>query len=266
MSAEALNDSLVYERIGDDPDANPSRFRFRLKDDLGVADSDGLRRNELRLKVNNLRKLMLSRLDGVAVRAFSVSIDVGGKVDTAPHKYYALDNLREDMPSLIRNLRRITLNGARDLQDGDLVLEREIVLDEGLRDEKGNPIMERKISCADFNDALQSKMPSATFVNDEYIATLVRERGDQEVRLTLRLLLDERTGFVEAGKNREDADPLTVIPIDSQHSPVIRCAMHEDDAAENVIVEIETNGAISPDEAVKEALARLQYQHVFLEG
>ena len=94
MSAGMTDSSnLPYEQTGEGPSAYTARFRF--SGDLGVAD------------VNELRRIMLSELGGIAIRAFALKVKVGEKAEeTVLHRYCAIGNVREDVAMLIRNLKR----------------------------------------------------------------------------------------------------------------------------------------------------------------
>ena len=234
MSAEALNNNPPYDRMGDNPNANPARFRFAADSGLDIAN------------INELRRIMLSDLAGIAIRAFGLKIRVGEKEEVVLHRYCAVDNLREDMATLIRNLRRAVIAGDRyksGTSDGE-----EYVFESS---DFGVHETELVIDCG----KLFEKNPAVRFVDDGHpIMTLVRETNAQNITLRLKLFFDDRPGFVEAKDNKFETDSFDVIPIDAQHSPVTRCAIHEDETTNCVLAEIETNGAIAPEEALNNAL------------
>jgi len=233
MSAESPDSgNLPYEHMGDGPGANTARFRF--KSDLDIAD------------VNELRRIMLGELGGIAIRAFGIKVNVGGKgEETILHRYCAIDNVREDTATLIRNLRHVVVENAR-YKPGTAYGE-EYVFDASDFDEDET---ELEVDCG----KLVEKNPAVRFVNENQpVMTLVRETCDQDIELTLRLFFDDKPGFQSFEENEYPSDSFDVIPIDAQHSPVIRCAFHKDEASRCVLAEIETNGAMTPEDALKNA-------------
>ena len=75
-------------------------------------------------------------------------------------------------------------------------------------------------------------------------------------------------GYVSYEGNKRDSDPIGIIHVDSLFSPVRRCAklveacrvgQHTD--YDRLVLEIETNGALSPRDAVVQA-ANIINQHM----
>ena len=98
---------------------------------------------------------------------------------------------------------------------------------------------------------------------EKHIATL-NEGG----HLTMSMRIGYGRGYVSYEGNKRDNDPIGVIHVDSLYSPVRRCAklveacrvgQHTD--YDRLVLEIETNGAISPREAVVQA-ANIINQHM----
>lgn len=239
MSAGMTDSSnLPYEQTGEGPSAYTARFRF--SSDLGVAD------------VNELRRIMLSELGGIAIRAFALKVKVGEKAEeTVLHRYCAIGNVREDVAMLIRNLRHIVVKNST--YKPRTVYGEEYSFDSSDFEEGGT---ELEIDCG----KLVVKNPAVRFVNEgQPVMTLVREADDQDVVLTLMLFFDDRPGFTDAKENEVESDSFDVIAIDSQHSPVLRCAFHEDEASGRILAEVETNGAITPEDALKNAFLQSQY-------
>ena len=98
---------------------------------------------------------------------------------------------------------------------------------------------------------------------DHHIATLT-EGG----HLTMSMRIGYGRGYVSYENNKRDNDPIGVIHVDSLFSPVRRCAklveacrvgQHTD--YDRLVLEIETNGAITPRDAVVQA-ANIINQHM----
>lgn len=98
---------------------------------------------------------------------------------------------------------------------------------------------------------------------EQHIATL-NEGG----HLTMSMRIGYGRGYVSYEANKRDNDPIGVIHVDSLYSPVRRCAklveacrvgQHTD--YDRLVLEIETNGAVSPRDAVVQA-ANIINQHM----
>lgn len=90
---------------------------------------------------------------------------------------------------------------------------------------------------------------------DAYVATL-----DDGGRLEMRLTIRRGRGYVSADDNKRPGTPLGVIPVDSIFSPVTRVAYSVEPARvgqrtdyDRLTLEVETNGAVEPDAAVRRA-------------
>ena len=86
--------------------------------------------------------------------------------------------------------------------------------------------------------------------------------------LTMRMRIGVGRGYVSGEDNERENDPIGIIHVDSLYSPVRRCAKaveacrvgrHTD--YDRLVLEVETNGAISPRDAVVEA-ANIINQHM----
>lgn len=224
-------DKLQYEIIGNRRRQNSAIFMLEPETGLSMADANGL------------RKILLNDLGGVAVRAFGLTVETADGSEKATHRYCSVGHVFEDMAELIRNLRKITVKEAPDSFGQSLGVK--YVFDSADFEDGGLLL---PISA----ESLQAKNPAVSFANgDSRILALVREASDQYIRLVIRLFFAEGVGFVEADGNRVSGDPIGVIPIESQHSPVVRCAIRDDDGV--VRMEIETNGSITPESALRNA-------------
>jgi DNA-directed RNA polymerase subunit alpha len=90
---------------------------------------------------------------------------------------------------------------------------------------------------------------------DVHIATL-----DKKTKLELYLTIGRGRGYRPAEDNKSADQPIGVIPIDSIFSPVRRVAYNVEPARvgqrtdyDKLVLDIETNGAIDPQSALREA-------------
>jgi len=91
--------------------------------------------------------------------------------------------------------------------------------------------------------------------HDLHIATLGRG-----ATLELQLVVQRGVGYVSAERNKNPRDPIGVIPVDSIFSPVRRVSYTVENTRveqmtdrDRLILDVETNGSISPREAVASA-------------
>ena len=173
---------------------------------------------------NALRRVLLSSIEGAAVTAV--------RVEGVLHEFSSLTGVVEDMTDVVLNLKQIPfkLHG-----EGPKTLYLE----------KNGPGV---VTAADFEQDSEIEIldPSA------HIATLSKEGS-----LKLEARLKRGRGYQVADRNADSDLPLGYIPIDSIHSPVRRVNYHVEGARvgqmtdyDRLILEVWTNGAVSPQEAV----------------
>jgi DNA-directed RNA polymerase subunit alpha len=98
---------------------------------------------------------------------------------------------------------------------------------------------------------------------DLHIATL-----DKEAVLDMELVVKQGRGYVPAERNKEEGLPIGVIAVDSIFSPVKRVNVHVENARvgrvtdyDKLVLEIWTDGSVTPQEALSSAAAILR-EHV----
>jgi DNA-directed RNA polymerase subunit alpha len=90
---------------------------------------------------------------------------------------------------------------------------------------------------------------------------------DEGASIRMELTVNTGKGYVPAEKNRPDDAPIGLIAVDSLYSPVKRVAYRVDNTREGqvldydkLIIEVETNGALRPEDAIAYAARILQDQ------
>ncbi|HEU4520783.1 MAG TPA: DNA-directed RNA polymerase subunit alpha [Thermoanaerobaculia bacterium] len=173
---------------------------------------------------NALRRVLLSSIEGAAVTAV--------RVEGVLHEFSSLTGVVEDMTDVVLNLKQVPfkLHG-----EGPKTLYLE----------KSGPGV---VTAADFEDDPDIEVLDPT----AHIATLSKEGT-----LKLEARLKRGRGYQVADRNADSDLPLGYIPIDSIHSPVRRVNYHVEGARvgqmtdyDRLILEVWTNGAVSPQEAV----------------
>ncbi len=177
---------------------------------------------------NALRRVLLSSLEGAAVSSV--------KIEGVSHEFSTLPGLKEDVTDVILNLKGIIcrLHGEPDEVQVRLV-----------KDKPG------KVVAADIDVPAELEILNP----DHYIASLSGS-GAIEMTLTIR----RGTGYVSADGNKGPETVIGVMPIDSIFSPIKRVSYIVESARvgqrtdyDKLIVDVVTNGAITPEEALRQA-------------
>lgn len=203
-------------------DAGPNRRQFAIGPlEPGFGHTIG----------NSLRRTLLSSIPGAAVTEV--------RFDDALHEFATLPGVTEDITDIILNLKdlilvvhsrgpvtmRLDAKGPGDVTAGDIVIGSEV--------EIKNP--------------------------DLHIATL-NDKG----RLRVDITAGRGRGYVSAERNKTSTD-IGVIPVDSIYSPVRRVAFSVEDTRvaqstdyDRLLLEVETDGSITPEDALASAGATLR--------
>ena len=176
---------------------------------------------------NALRRSLLSAIEGAAITAV--------RIDGALHEFSSLEGVVEDVTDIILNLKQVPLRSF----DGTT---RVITLD------VSGP---REVTAADFNGD-----PSVEIRDPKSKVATLNERG----RLSLEAQVKNGRGYVGADLNLDESMGIGWIPLDSVHSPVKRVNYRVEAARlgrttdyERLIVEVWTDGTVTPEEGVSRA-------------
>ena len=173
---------------------------------------------------NALRRVLLSSIEGAAITAV--------KIEGVLHEFSSLPGVVEDVTDIILNLKQIPIKMHTN-EEKILTLDVE---------RKG------KVTAADLqgDSSIEILDPAAP------IATL-SENG----RLQAEMRVSIGRGYVSADKNFDEDMGIGYIPIDSVHSPVRRVNYHVEAARigqatdyDRLVLEVWTNGTVSPTDAV----------------
>ena len=193
---------------------------------------------------NALRRVLLSSLSGSAI----VEVEIEGVL----HEYSSLEGVQEDIVDILLNLKGVALRaGAR--KDAILTLKKQgpgVVTAGDISSEHG----------------LEVANP------DHVIATLTKG-----VEMTMRLKIGFGRGYQPAVARVSNAErPIGVMSIDANFSPILRVTYAVESARveqrtdlDRLVMDIETNGVIEPESALREAARILQDQlsvFVVMEG
>ncbi len=183
---------------------------------------------------NSLRRVLLSSINGAAI--------VAVRIQGVDHEFSTVAGCKEDVTDIILNLKQVNL---RYLGESDATLKLEA---------KG----ERVVRAGD----IQTDGDVEILNPDQIIATL-----DNEGHLAMEMIVRHGRGYVSADGNRTENLPLGMIAIDSIFAPVRRVAYNVSNARvgqmtdyDRLTLEVWTNGAVRPDDAVAYAAKILKEQ------
>jgi DNA-directed RNA polymerase subunit alpha len=178
---------------------------------------------------NSLRRILLSSLEGAAVTHI--------KIKGAEHEFSSLPGVMEDVSEIILNVKSLIVR-----LDADEPKEMKLI------GKKAGPVTAGMIE-AD---------PSITLVNPDHVLATLTE----DVPFEMTLTVNKGRGYVTASENIEDAEEqeIGLIAVDSLYSPVTRVRYATEDARvgqktdyDRLILEVWTNGTVSPEMALVEA-------------
>ena len=183
---------------------------------------------------NALRRVLLSSLQGAAVTAI--------QIDGVVHEFSSLEGVREDVVDIVLNIKQLALR----------------------MHAEGPKRMTLKATGPGVVTAGQIEVPSDIEVlnPDHVLCTL-----DDGATVRMEFTVNNGKGYVPAERNRPEDAPIGLIAVDSLYSPVKRVAYRVEPTRQGqsldydkLIMEVETNGAISPVDAVAFAARILQDQ------
>ncbi len=184
---------------------------------------------------NSLRRILLSSIEGAAITAV--------RIEGVAHEFSPIPDVVEDATDIILNLKQIPFK-----------MSGEGVKTVTLSASSAGQVLSGQIQTDADVEVLDRDMPIAT----------VSERG----KLSIEMRLRRGRGYVAAERNFDDDLPLGYIPIDSVHSPVRKVNFSVEAARmgqmtdfDKLTLEVWTNGAISPQDAVGQA-AKLLKDHM----
>jgi DNA-directed RNA polymerase subunit alpha len=174
-----------------------------------------------------LRRVLLSSIEGAAITSV--------RIDGVAHEFSPIPGVVEDATDIILNLKQVPF---KMIGEGTRIAR--------LKVDKPGQVLSGQIETDQDVEVLDRNMPIAT----------VGEGG----KLNIEMRLKTGRGYVSADRNYDEDLPLGYIPIDSVHSPVRKVNFTVEAARlgqmtdyDKLTIEVWTNGAISPQDAIGQA-------------
>ena len=182
---------------------------------------------------NSLRRVLLSSLEGAAITSI--------KIDGAMHEFATVDGVVEDVTDIVLNLKKVLLQAALARPADPLALR-----------QQGGRSHRRR----------HPAQPDVELVNPtQHICTL-----DKKKKFETELEVKVGRGFLPGDENKKPNQAIGVIAIDSLFSPVTRVNYAVENARvgqrtdyDKLVLEVWTDGRITPDDALTQSSAILQH-------
>lgn len=182
---------------------------------------------------NSIRRVLLSSLEGAAITSV--------KIDGAMHEFTTVDGVVEDVTDIVLNLKKVLFKCH--------VREPQTLL---LSINKEGAVLAGDIQLNQNTELVNPK---------QLICTL-----DKKKKIEMELEIKVGRGFCPGDENKKVDQPIGVIAIDSLFSPVTRVRYAVENARvgqrtdyDRLVLEVWTDGRISPDDALTQASAILQH-------
>lgn len=184
---------------------------------------------------NAMRRVLMSSLQGAAVTHIM-------RLEGVLHEFSTIPGVVEDTTEIVLNLKQLNL---RLHTDKPKILKLDV---------KG----ERVVTAENIQED-----PEVEILNPElHIATLT----EKSARLSMELRVEKGRGYVPADRHRLAEQVIGVIPVDSIFSPIVKCNYVVEDTRvgqvtnyDKLILDLLTDGSITPTDAVSQAAQILQH-------
>ncbi len=181
---------------------------------------------------NSLRRVLISSIDGAAVTSI--------KIDGMLHEFSALDGVLEDGSEIVLNIKKLVF---RYHGKGTKLVRIDL--------KRQGPVTAKDIQA---DETVEMVSP------DQHICTLTKD-----VPFRMEIEIGRGRGYVPAEKNKKEGAPIGHIPVDSLFSPVMKVNFFVEETRvgqitdyDRLILEVTTNGALGPEEALLYASNILQ--------
>lgn len=178
-----------------------------------------------------IRRILLSSIEGTAISKI--------RVKGVDHEFSTLKGVKEDVLRIILNLQKVVfvLEGSRS--------ERVVLKVKGVKEVKASDI----------------KTPgNVSIVNPDLV---IAELTDKNAELDIEAYVEKGYGFEMADDEIRNAEP-GIIPLNKNFSPILKVNFNVEATRvaqrtdyEKIVLEIWTNGARTPEDALKESIKKL---------
>jgi len=183
---------------------------------------------------NALRRVLLSSLQGAAVSAL--------RIDGVLHEFSSIQGVREDVTDIVLNVKQLAIR----------------MQGEGPKRLQLTATGPGEVTAGQIQTTGDIEISNPDLV----ICTL-----DDGAKLSMELTVGTGKGYVPASMNRPEDAPIGLIPVDAIYSPVRRVAYRVEPTRvgqvtdyDKLVMDVETNGTVAPEDAMALAARILQDQ------
>ena len=183
---------------------------------------------------NSMRRVLLSSLQGAAI----TSIQVQGVV----HEFSSVPGVREDVTDLVLNIKSVCVSMS---SEGP----------KRLRLQADGPTV--------VTAGMISESAGVEIMNPDHVLCHLDKGGS----LAMELTVESGKGYVPASQNRSEDSPIGLIPVDAIFSPIRQVAYKVENERvgqitdyDRLLLTIETDGSVTPEDAVAYSARILQDQ------
>lgn len=186
---------------------------------------------------NALRRILLSSISGSAVTEV--------KIDNVLHEYSTVDGVKEDVVEILLNIKNLSISLDDDHDQATLTIEK-----------KGQGEVTAKNIKTE---------PFVTIANQDQVICHVTKEGSIKMTLTV----ERGRGYVPVAQRsfEEEGKPIGVISLDASFSPIRKVTFDVESARveqrtdmDKLVIDVETNGTIDPEQAIRRAATFLHEQ------
>jgi DNA-directed RNA polymerase subunit alpha len=188
---------------------------------------------------NALRRILLSSLEGFAISSV--------KLPSVLHEFSSIEGVIEDVSEIILNLKRVRIKKTQEVLDNKVTVR----------------VKNKSVLTA---GDIQEFTPYFQILNPDLVICNL----DDQKELEMEIIIDKGRGYVPADEPRNTEIPFGHIAIDTIYTPIKNVKYSVENTRveqktdyEKLILDIETDGSIHPEEALKGA-AYILIQHFML--
>lgn len=183
---------------------------------------------------NALRRVMLSSLQGAAVTSL--------QIDGVLHEFSSIPGVLEDVTDVVLNIKALAI---------------------AMHTEGPRRLILNVEGPGEVTAGMITPVADVEILNPGHVICTL----DEGAKINMELTVNVGKGYVVADRNRPEDAPIGLIPVDSLYSPVRRVAYKVENAREGQVLdydkltlEVETDGSVSPENAIAYAARILQDQ------
>ncbi|MBN1258650.1 DNA-directed RNA polymerase subunit alpha [Candidatus Peregrinibacteria bacterium] len=189
---------------------------------------------------NAFRRVLLSSLPGAAITAV--------KIEGVSHEYSTLPGVKDSVLDILLNLKQVRLK----------------------KHSKDPEVMKLSVSKeGDVTTKMIDHSSTIEILNPDHVITSITKRG---AKFSMELTVEKGVGYLPVGLRKKDKKDIGLIQIDAIYSPVIKVKYDVGSTRvgqmtdlDKLTLEIETNGSITPEDALKFSASVLKsYFDLFL--